>query len=314
MHRKWTLIVILLAVLLFAAGCTQSTMSPGTAGTSSGVSGQGNPETGASANPDAVTWINKAWSLNAQGKFQDAMDAGDKAAAIDPTAAGLSFNRGWSLAGLGRYQDALTALDQATDENPYSEIAWSNKGFVLSHLGMCGEAQSAYDQALAIDPGNIAIREDLKSVSATCVNSGVTASVTSLSSSPESAAMTTVAMTTVPMTTTPTVPPQAATVVTMNPTTVVDLGSVWTVKEYGDMGNYDGIWTRQKGTDTFDASWSNGAITDVIDIQSVTGNTITLYRHGLKGTYTGTISPDGRSITGTASWYDAGETWTVTIV
>lgn len=30
----------------------------------------------------------------------------------------------------------------------------------------------------------------------------------------------------------------------------------WIVKEYGTMGNFDGIWTRRAGTDTFDASWS----------------------------------------------------------
>jgi len=93
-----------------------------------------------------------------------------------------------------------------------------------------------------------------------------------------------------------------------------DPGSVWTVKESGDMGNYDGTWTREKGKDIFDASWSGGAITDTVTITSVTGNTIILHRQGNNGDYTGTISPDGRTITGKGSWYDAGETWTVTIV
>ena len=93
-----------------------------------------------------------------------------------------------------------------------------------------------------------------------------------------------------------------------------DLGSVWVVKEYGDMGNWDGKWVRQKGTNTFDASWSNGAITDTVTITSLSGNKITLHRAGNNGDYTGTISSDGKSITGKGSWYDAGESWTVVIV
>lgn len=91
----------------------------------------------------------------------------------------------------------------------------------------------------------------------------------------------------------------------------VILASIWIVKEYGPMGNYDGMWARRPGTDTFDASW--GSITDVIDITSVEGNEITLHRHGNDGNYRGTISPDGNSISGTASWYAPGEKWYVSI-
>lgn len=93
---------------------------------------------------------------------------------------------------------------------------------------------------------------------------------------------------------------------------IILTAGLWTVKELGPQGNYYGTWTRRPGTDTFDASWSGGSITDVIDITSVEGNTITLHRHGNNGDYTGTISPDGTGISGTASWYVPGETWTVT--
>jgi hypothetical protein len=89
----------------------------------------------------------------------------------------------------------------------------------------------------------------------------------------------------------------------------VILAPTWTVKESGPQGNYEGIWTRRPGTDTFDASWSGGSITDVIDITSIKGNKITLHRHGNGGDYTGTISSDGTSISGTASWYVSGEEW-----
>lgn len=89
-------------------------------------------------------------------------------------------------------------------------------------------------------------------------------------------------------------------------------GSIWKVKEYGPMGNWDGEWVIRKDALTIDASWSGGSIKDIIDIKSIKGNQITLYRQGNKGYYTGTISPDGLSMSGTASWYSPGETWTAT--
>lgn len=87
-------------------------------------------------------------------------------------------------------------------------------------------------------------------------------------------------------------------------------GSIWKVKEYGPMGNWDGEWIIREDGQTIDASWSGGSITDTIDIKSIDGDQVTLYRHGNRGYYTGTISPDGLSISGTASWYSTGETWT----
>ena len=99
----------------------------------------------------------------------------------------------------------------------------------------------------------------------------------------------------------------------ITPITPIILASTWTVSESGPQGNYDGVWTRRPGTNTFDASWSGGSITDVIDITSVEGNKITLHRHGNNGDYTGTISPDGTTISGTASWYVPGEKWSVSI-
>lgn len=94
--------------------------------------------------------------------------------------------------------------------------------------------------------------------------------------------------------------------VTINP------GSIWKVKEYGPMGNLDGEWMVREDGRTIDASWSGGSITDIIDIKSIEGDQITLHRHGNNGYYTGTISPDGLSMSGTASWYSSGETWTAT--
>lgn len=72
------------------------------------------------------------------------------------------------------------------------------------------------------------------------------------------------------------------------------------------------MWAVRDDGKTIDASWSGGQITDVIDIQSIKGDKITLFRHANSGYYTGTISADGLTIEGTASW-KPGELWKVSL-
>jgi hypothetical protein len=88
------------------------------------------------------------------------------------------------------------------------------------------------------------------------------------------------------------------------------LGPVLTITE---AGVWQGTWTRRPGTNIFDATWRgpNGQIaTDVIEIVSAEGNKIIFKRKGNNGTYTGTLSPGGTKIAGSASWYSPGQQWT----
>lgn len=90
-------------------------------------------------------------------------------------------------------------------------------------------------------------------------------------------------------------------------------GAVWTVVEAGPSATYYGVWVVRDDGKTLDASWSDGAITDVIEIDSIEGDEITLYREGIDGYYYGFISPDGQDIYGTASWYDSESAWEASI-
>jgi hypothetical protein len=91
------------------------------------------------------------------------------------------------------------------------------------------------------------------------------------------------------------------------------LGQVLSVREVAGGAVYNGTWTRRAGTDIFDAVW-NGAIRDVVEIESVNGSDIVLYRHGNKGRYSGTLSSDGSQVvSGTASWYSSGWYWSATV-
>ena len=90
-------------------------------------------------------------------------------------------------------------------------------------------------------------------------------------------------------------------------------GAVWTVVEAGPSATYYGVWVVRDDGKTLDASWSDGAITDVLEIESIEDDEITLYRQGIDGYYYGYISPDGLDIYGTASWYDAESAWEASI-
>lgn len=89
------------------------------------------------------------------------------------------------------------------------------------------------------------------------------------------------------------------------------LGTQLKIKEVAGSTVYNGTWTRRPGTDIFDAQW--GGIKDVIEIESVNGNEIVLYRHGNKGRYYGTLSPDGSQVSGTADWYKSDWYWNGTV-
>ncbi len=79
------------------------------------------------------------------------------------------------------------------------------------------------------------------------------------------------------------------------------------------MGNYDGVWKVRADGITIDASWSEGRITDIIEIQSIVDNYVHMFRRGNNGYYTGSLISDG-IIQGTASWYTEGQTWTAKIL
>ncbi len=96
------------------------------------------------------------------------------------------------------------------------------------------------------------------------------------------------------------------------------LGARWTIREEVPGGRYwTGMWIRRPGSNQFDATWTDSlsgqSFSEVLELRGHDGNLVTLYRRATNGTYTGTLSPDGRSIRGTASWYPQGAWWSARI-
>jgi hypothetical protein len=96
----------------------------------------------------------------------------------------------------------------------------------------------------------------------------------------------------------------------------VDAGQVARIEVSEQNGLWVGVWTLRPNSNIYDAVWRSPRypeVHDVIRIAGVSGNTIVFTRDGNGGRYTGTVNPDG-TITGTASWYSAGMTWSGRVV
>ena len=57
-------------------------------------------------------------------------------------------DEGIALAQQGKYDEALQALDKAIEINSQNKVTWSNKGNVLWFLGKYNDSFDAYDKAI----------------------------------------------------------------------------------------------------------------------------------------------------------------------
>jgi tetratricopeptide (TPR) repeat protein len=99
----------------------------------------------------------KSVDLANEGKYQEALDASDKALAMNVTAytSLIQSNRAGILVMLNRNEEAITAADAALavegNLTAAHSIAWFNKGNALRALGQTSAAKEAYAKAYALD-------------------------------------------------------------------------------------------------------------------------------------------------------------------
>lgn len=84
---------------------------------------------------DSQLWNSKGIAFSEAGKYQDALNAFDKAIELDPNNANAWENKGYALQDLGRYKEAVEALDRALEFNPDNLNALARKGWSLDALG-----------------------------------------------------------------------------------------------------------------------------------------------------------------------------------
>jgi tetratricopeptide (TPR) repeat protein len=103
-------------------------------------------------NIDAINAYNQGADLAAQGKFQEALQATDKALSIQP-----NFSLAWAqkaglLVVLGKASDAVSAADNAIAGNQNITEAWANRADALISLGKYKEALESANRAITLDP------------------------------------------------------------------------------------------------------------------------------------------------------------------
>jgi tetratricopeptide (TPR) repeat protein len=86
------------------------------------------------------------------GRYEEALEAYNKAIKIKPDYHEAWSNKGNALRKLGRYNEALEACNKAIEIKPDHNEAWLNKGNALVNLDRYYEALEAFNKAIEIIP------------------------------------------------------------------------------------------------------------------------------------------------------------------
>jgi len=108
----------------------------------------------ARAPTDVRAWSNLSSALLDAKEAEPALDAADKAVALDPRLVIAHRNRARALSRLGRYEESLAAASTATDLAPNDADAWLDRASALAELDRGRESLAALGNAANIDRGN----------------------------------------------------------------------------------------------------------------------------------------------------------------
>ncbi len=100
----------------------------------------------------APTWFWLGWSLNALGRFGEALSALDACLELDHHRARVWSTRGFALFMLERYKDALVCCDRVLTLEPDNAAAWQNRGMVLQKLDQPEEVLRSFERAAGLQP------------------------------------------------------------------------------------------------------------------------------------------------------------------
>lgn len=96
---------------------------------------------------DAVDYYNKGIDLINMGKYEEAIQAFDKAVERNPKIAAAWNNKGEALNNLSKYNEAIKVFDKAIEINPQYAMALYNKGISLRAMHRNVEAEAAFAKA-----------------------------------------------------------------------------------------------------------------------------------------------------------------------
>ncbi len=99
--------------------------------------------------------IDKGYSLTELSRMDEALEAYDRAIALQEENALAWARKGRALRLMGRFDDALICYDRALEIFPRYAFAWRGKGLVLERLGRMEQALACYEMAAQIKPNDV---------------------------------------------------------------------------------------------------------------------------------------------------------------
>ncbi len=103
-------------------------------------------------NGTAFDWFMKGMDLYYQERYNESLQAYDRAIDLDPTDYEAWNNRGIDLGIMGRYDEAIASFEQAVGLNQSYAEAWYNLGVIYEFKGYTYTAVQAYKKATQINP------------------------------------------------------------------------------------------------------------------------------------------------------------------
>jgi tetratricopeptide (TPR) repeat protein len=104
--------------------------------------------------PDASSLVTKGLDLQADSKYDEAIQCYDEALKINPNDESVWENKANALASLDKDKEAIQCYDEALKINPENDYALAMKGSHFVTLEKYEEAIQCYDEALKINPEN----------------------------------------------------------------------------------------------------------------------------------------------------------------
>jgi tetratricopeptide (TPR) repeat protein len=99
----------------------------------------------------------RAWScigflLAEREEFQPALDAFERALALNPANAASHFNIAFILQRIGRHDEAIARFERALEADAKVDRAWYGLGLSLARLGRFEEAAAKFREAARLQP------------------------------------------------------------------------------------------------------------------------------------------------------------------
>ena len=101
---------------------------------------------------EAWEWNNKAVSLEALKRYDEAIQCYEKALEIDPRCSDFWKGKGRVLGNVRRYEEATACYSKALEIDPRDAKTWAVKSAILNDLGRYEQASACGSKALEIDP------------------------------------------------------------------------------------------------------------------------------------------------------------------